>query len=118
MIASGTIAAIIYVPLAFFASAPFGVAPAAIQQIMPNAMRGQASALYIFMVNVIGLGLGPLAVALLNDKIFHDANAVRYSLLIVGAIAQALAALCLWQGLKPFAQSIGRLKLWMKMSKE
>src|SRR5262245_55674821 len=36
-------AAALLIPSAFLASAPFGVAPAAIQQIMPNAMRGQAS---------------------------------------------------------------------------
>jgi MFS family permease len=110
---SGNVAAWLFVPLAFFASAPFGVAPAAIQQMMPNAMRGQASALYIFMINVIGLGLGPTAVALMNDYVFHDGNAIKYSLLIVGAIAQLLAAILLWIGLKPFAESVDRLKIWM-----
>ncbi|MBI3652753.1 MAG: MFS transporter [Acidobacteria bacterium] len=115
---SGEIAAWLFVPLAFFASAPFGVAPAAIQQMMPNAMRGQASALYIFMVNVIGLGLGPTAVALMNDYVFHDDNAIKFSLLIVGAIAEFFAALLLWFGLKPFAQSLDRLKQWMTANTE
>jgi MFS family permease len=110
---NGNLAMALFVPLAYFASAPFGVAPAAIQQLMPNAMRGQASALYIFIVNVIGLGLGPTAVALMNDYVFHDDNAIRYSLLIVGAVTELLAVIFLWFGLKPFAQSIDRLKEWM-----
>jgi MFS family permease len=110
---NGNLAMALFVPLAYFASAPFGVAPAAIQQLMPNAMRGQASALYIFIVNVIGLGLGPTAVALMNDYVFHDDNAIRYSLLIVGAATELLAMIFLWFGLKPFAQSIDRLKEWM-----
>jgi MFS family permease len=110
---SGTLAISLYVPLAFFASAPFGVAPAAIQQIMPNAMRGQASAIYIFLVNVIGLGLGPTATALVTDYGYHDDYAIRYSLMIVGGVSQLIAALFLWMGLKPFADSTERLKIWM-----
>lgn len=111
---SGNLAMALYVPLVFCASAPFGVAPAAIQQIMPNAMRGQASAIYIFLVNVMGLGLGPTAVAWMTDYVFHDNYAIRYSLLIVGSATQLLAALFLWRGLKPFAASVERLKLWVQ----
>ncbi|HVL01413.1 MAG TPA: MFS transporter, partial [Dongiaceae bacterium] len=43
----------------FCLAMPFGVAPAALQDIMPNPMRGQASALYLFVVTLIGLGVGP-----------------------------------------------------------
>jgi MFS family permease len=110
---NGNVAMWLYVPLVYFASAPFGVAPAAIQQIMPNAMRGQASAIYIFLISVIGLGLGPTAVALVTDYVFHDNYAIRYSLLIVGGAAQLIAALILWLGMKPFAASLDRLKVWM-----
>jgi MFS family permease len=113
---NGNTAMAIYVPLVFFASAPFGVAPAAIQQIMPNAMRGQASAIYIFLVNVLGLGLGPTAVAWMTDYVFHDNYAIRYSLLIIGCAAQLFAAVFLWRGLKPFAASIDRLKLWVEQN--
>jgi MFS family permease len=109
---NGNVAAIIYVPLAFFAAAPFGVAPAAMQQMMPNAMRGQAGAIYIFTVNIIGLGLGPSAVAAMTDYVFHDPNKIRYSLLVVGAIAHLAAVLVLWRGMKPFAESVERLKAW------
>ncbi|MEW6128508.1 MAG: MFS transporter [Acidobacteriota bacterium] len=107
---NGNWATWLYIPTAFFASAPFGVAPAAIQQIVPNEMRGQASAIYIFFVNVIGLGIGPTAVAVLNDYVFQNDQSIRYSLIIVGGIAQSLAALSLWLGMKPFAKSLIRLK--------
>jgi MFS family permease len=113
---NGNVAMWLYVPLVYFASAPFGVAPAAIQQIMPNAMRGQASAIYIFLISVIGLGLGPTAVALVTDYVFHDNYAIKYSLLIVGGAAQLIAALILWLGMKPFAASLDRLKVWMAVN--
>ncbi len=101
------------IPAAFLASAPFGVAPAAIQQIMPNEMRGQASAVYLFVVNLIGLGLGPTAVAVVTDDVFHDKSRLRYSLLIVATVAHIGSSLLLWLGLKPFRKSLERLKEWM-----
>ena len=45
-------AAALMAPTVFFLSMPFGVAPAAIQEIMPNSMRGQASAIYLFVVTL------------------------------------------------------------------
>ena len=92
----------------FFTSAPFGVAPAAIQQMTPAHLRGQASAIYLFVINLIGLGLGPTAVALVTDHVFHDDNAVGLSLLLVTGTAHAVAALLLWRGLRPFRASLAR----------
>ncbi|MGH9753634.1 MAG: spinster family MFS transporter [Blastocatellia bacterium] len=101
------------VPTIFFKSAPWGAAAAAIQQMMPNTMRGQASALYLFTINLIGLGLGPTAVALMTDYVFRDEQAVNYSILVVSVAAQLSAAALLWAGLKPFLHSLDRLKEWM-----
>ena len=112
LVPSGKWAAILLVPALFLTSAPFGVAPAAIQQMMPNAMRGQASAIYLFVVNLIGLGLGPTAVAMTTDYVFGYDNAVRYSLFIVTLVAHIVAALLLWIGLKPFRKSLDRLAAW------
>ena len=99
-------------PGCMFAAAPFGIAPAAIQQMMPPSMRGQASAVYLFILNLIGLGLGPSAVAMCTQYLFKRDNAIHYSLLIVTSIACALSALLLWKGLRPYLNSLERLKLW------
>jgi len=106
------VAVVLLVFVVFFLSMPFGVAPAAIQEIMPNAMRGQASAIYLFVVNLLGLGLGPTAVALVTDKVFRDDQAVRYSLLIVTTSAELIALVLLWLGLKPYRASVERLRSW------
>jgi MFS family permease len=105
-------AAALLVPTVFLASAPFGVAPAAVQQMMPNTMRGQASAVYLFVVNLIGLGLGPTAVALVTDYVFGYDESVRYSLLIVTTIAHIVAGALLWFSLKQFLGSLDYLKRW------
>jgi len=112
LIGSGEGAAILLVPTVFLASVPIGVGPVAIQQMVPGAMRGQASALYLFVMNLIGLGIGPTAVALVTDYVFRDDNAVNHSLLIVATSAHVAAALLLGWGLKPFRHSLDRLQEW------
>ena len=80
--------------------------------MMPNTMRGQASAVYLFVVNLIGLGLGPTAIAAVTDYVFHDDLAVRYSLLIVTCIAHLVAGALLWFSLKQYLGSLDYLKRW------
>jgi MFS family permease len=99
-------------PACIFAAAPFGIAPAAIQQMMPASMRGQASAVYLFILNLIGLGIGPSAVAMCTQYLFRRDTAVNYSLLIVSVTACLLSAALLASGLKPFLKSLDRLRDW------
>lgn len=99
-------------PATFFGAFPWGAAPAAVQHIMPNKMRGQASALYLFVVNLIGLGIGPSAVAWCTDFYFHDDLKLRYSLVVVGVVAHVIAIAAFSLGLKPFRESVERLKVW------
>jgi len=112
LVASGTWAAIWLMPAAFGLAMPFGVAPAAIQEIMPNALRSQASAVYLFLVNLIGLGLGPTAVALCTDYLFGNDLAVRYSLALALPAALVVACILLLTGLPHYRASQERLKTW------
>lgn len=113
LVGDANLATLLLIPSAFLASAPFGVAPAAIQQIMPNEMRGQASAIYLFVINLIGLGIGPTAVAMTTDYVFHNDNMVNYSLAIVCTVAHIISGILLWVGMKHFRASLDRLKEWM-----
>lgn len=107
---SGTLAAIAMVPSVFALAMPFGAAPAAILAIVPNQMRGQTAAVYLFVVNLIGLGVGPTAVALVTDYVFADDAALKWSMLIVGSVANLAAIAWLAAGLKPYRQTIQRLQ--------
>ncbi len=77
------------------------------QSLVPPHMRAIASAMLLFVMNVIGIGLGPLAVGALNDFLVprFGPEAIRYSLLIVvlphtfAAIFNFLAARTLRQDL-------------------
>ena len=105
-------ASMLMAPTVFCLSMPFGVAPAAIQEIMPNSMRGQASAIYLFVITLIGLGIGPTAVALVTDFVFADDSALRYSLLIVTTLAVLMSIILLAKSLKPYRESVTRLEQW------
>jgi MFS family permease len=81
----------------------------AIQDMTPNQMRGQASALLYFFVNLIGVGAGPFAVALVTDYVFADDMAVGYSIVIVAAVADALAIGFILLSLRPYRKSVATL---------
>jgi MFS family permease len=92
----------------FIVSLGIGPGNAALQIITPNQMRGQVSAMYMFIFNIVGYGLGPTAVALFTDYVFHAESALRYSLTAVAAITAPLAVLIVWYGLKPYGRSVVR----------
>jgi MFS family permease len=85
---------------------------AALQVILPNEMRGQVTALFLFVFNVIGLGLGPTIVALLTDHVFGADVLVRYSIVTVHAIAGVLGAIIFWFGMKPYGEAFARARNW------
>jgi MFS family permease len=116
--ATPELAAALLAPSIFCLAMPFGVAPAAIQEIMPNALRSQASALYLFVVNLVGLGLGPTAVALCTDYVFHDDLAVRYSLMLVLPAAALIGSLLLVTGLPHYRASHARLQHWSQSRRD
>ena len=88
------------------AAAPFGAAAAAVQEMSPTPMRGQAAALLVFLLNFVGIGLGPPAVALLTDHVFADPAAVGLSLLVVTVVCRSLAALTVAGGLAAHRRAV------------
>jgi MFS family permease len=71
---------------------PMGAAPAALQIICPPDLRGRIAAVYMLALNLIGMGIGPTAVALLTDYAFADPMAVGRSMGLVGVTAGLIAA--------------------------
>lgn len=70
-----------------------------VQGLVELRMRATAAAILLFIVNIVGLGLGPLTIGLLNDQVFgpsHGEAAIRYSMLTVGLIG-GLSSLLFWK---------------------
>lgn len=56
--------------------------------LVPPAMRALASAILFFVLNMIGLGLGPLTAGFLSDWLtgIYGADGLRYAMLLVGLV--------------------------------
>jgi MFS family permease len=90
----------------------WGLAPAALQEIMPNQMRGQAAALYSGFLNLVGLGLGPTSVAFVAEFVLGDPGRLNVAMAMVVPVAAALSALLFWMGIKPYGRTLDRLRDW------
>ncbi|RYD59940.1 MAG: MFS transporter [Sphingomonadales bacterium] len=84
----------------FCASMIGGVQGAMVQVLTPNRMRGQAGAVYLTIVNVLGLGLAPIATAAMTDYVFGGPAEIGKSLAATSATALAVASLLLILGMK------------------
>ena len=72
----------------------YGTVLTAIQNIAPAAMRSTASALFLLINNLIGLGLGSAVLGFISDALAREygSQSLRYALL-AGSVFFALAAL-------------------------
>lgn len=100
--------AFVMLALAFPMLTMHGVGTVALQFITPNEYRARVTALYFFVVNLTGLGFGPMLMALLTDHLFADDGALRYSIALVTGVALPLAAIILTAGFSAFARNLAK----------
>ncbi len=86
-----------------------GVVLTAIQDVTPNRLRGQVTALTLLMVNLVGLGLGSSIIAAITDFGFGDEGALRYSIAITGAMMLPIMTLMLVLGLRRYREAVAAL---------
>lgn len=96
----------------FFAAFPWGAATAAAAEIVPASMRAQGAAVYFFVLSLVSATLGPTAVALVTDHVFHDPASLRYSLVIVNVAGMLGAIALLGWGRAAFRETIARRGDW------
>lgn len=83
-------------------SLPQAIGASALQIATPARMRGFAASIYVIVLTVTGLGLAPLAVALLTDHLFGDPRMVGTSLAIVCSVAAITAAVAAIRTIGPY----------------
>ena len=89
----------------FFGAMPYGGAAAAFQEITPNRMRGQMSAVYLFWLNLAGIGLGPTVVALVTERVYGGTG-VSHALATVTGCGALLSALVLAAACAPYRRAM------------
>jgi MFS family permease len=93
----------------FFGLAGAPAQNAAVQRIVPNELRGQATALYLFMFTFFG-AMGSQVIGLVSDLIVGDSEKLWQALLITAVIFLPTATFLMWRGIKPFRQEVERLE--------
>ncbi len=110
----------LYLPLAdtgqaaLIAMIPASIGPAmttasgsiAVINITPNDIRGQTMALYLLTISLLGLSVGPTAVALLTDYVFRDPVMIDWSISSVVLASSLFSAIMLWRCLAPFNNGV------------
>ncbi|MFK7958088.1 MAG: spinster family MFS transporter [Lysobacterales bacterium] len=109
LMADATVSLWMFAPLLFFVSFPFGPAAAGLQLMTPANMRAQMSAVYLFVVNLTGIGFGGTATALVTDFVFKDDNKLHWSMASIAAVGGILAAVLLAAALKPCRETMGEM---------
>jgi len=77
--------------------------------VTPNEIRGQVTALYLFIFTVVGQGLSPLLTGMTTDFIFTSPGDLRWSIMLLHVVflPAALAITCL--GWRPYREEVERL---------
>lgn len=86
---------------------PFtGPSAAQLQMVTPPHLRGQVSAVYVMVFNLMGMCLGPPLVAFITDVVLQDTSRVHVSLAITYGGIAALSAVIFALGLRPSRHAI------------
>ncbi|MEY4762223.1 MAG: hypothetical protein RLZZ200_2079 [Pseudomonadota bacterium] len=101
------LALLCFAPTMFLSNIPYACAGTAIQLIVPNRARAQVSAMYITMTTLIGLGVSPVVVGLMNDRVFTGPTGIRYSMALVIGVAAPLLVLFLQLARAPYRRARG-----------
>ena len=82
----------------FLGASYLGPAYSATQGLVPLRMRATAAAILLFVLNMIGLGLGPQTIGILSDLLrpSFGADSLRWALLST-MITGTVGAICYWQ---------------------
>ncbi len=95
---------------AFLGSLWYGPVYSTAQSVVPPHMRATAAAILLLIINLIGLGLGPLAVGILSDVLnmgmgLGSAEGVRWAL-IISACVGVIAFACFWAARRTIREDV------------
>jgi predicted MFS family arabinose efflux permease len=105
LLADYRLALLSFFPATLFGTLWFGPAASIVQDLVPPAMRAVASATFIFILTIIGLGAGPQAIGILNDWI-GTPDAIRSSLLWVAVVMNLCSAWFFWLTARSLVQDL------------
>lgn len=99
-------------PGVIIAGSYLGVLAVSMVVITPNEMRGQITAIYLFVTNILGMAVGTSVLAAFTDFLFQDDALLHYSIATACGIFYPVAAISFWFALKPYRQAVKDIGNW------
>ena len=75
-------------------------------RIVPKDMRGISTALYLMVINLTALLLGPTMVGIITDRVFGDEMMLKYSMAIVATVFSSLALVFMPMVIRTYRQAL------------
>lgn len=108
----GTMALVSLAGLSFVIGLMHALPVVSVQLIVPNQLRARAAAVYFLVSNFIAVGLGPLIVALVSDRILRDPARIGTALAIVSVVAGGLSLILFLLALRPYRACAEEAQAW------
>lgn len=83
-----------------------GISIAIIQYLVKSRMRALAGSLYLFMVSVVGFGIGPPLTGWLIDSVFTGPYGPAKALMLVFTICGILGSLCFLRAMQTYEEDV------------
>jgi MFS family permease len=84
------VALLFYVPIIALGATYQGSTYSMVQTLSPKSMRAQSAAILLFVINLVGMGLGPTFVGAISDNLVSvvgdDTQSLRWALAIVSSL--------------------------------
>ncbi|MEL7832739.1 MFS transporter [Fodinibius sp. Rm-B-1B1-1] len=105
LFAESAMVALILIGLANIISSSYnGIAAAILQYLVKPNMRALASGLYLFVISVVGFGIGPPLTGWLMDTIFTGDYGTAKALMTVFSFCGVLATIFFWLAMQHYTQ--------------
>jgi MFS family permease len=99
-------------PATLLSGSYLGVMAVSFVVISPNQLRGQLTAVYIFVTNILGMAVGTSILAAFTDFLYQDDGLLHYSIATAVAIFYPSAALLFWFCLPAYRQAAAETGSW------
>ncbi|WP_440999839.1 spinster family MFS transporter [Fodinibius sp. SL11] len=104
LFAESAVTALVLIGLANVISSSYnGIAAAILQYLVKPNMRALASGLYLFVISVVGFGVGPPLTGLLMDTVFTGDYGAAKALMLVLSCCGILATLFFWKAMETYS---------------
>lgn len=105
LFAESAVTALVFIGIANIISSSYnGVAAALIQYLVKPNMRALAGGLYLFIISVIGFGIGPPLTGWLIDHVFTGAYGPAKALMLVFTCCGILGSICFLFAMKTYSR--------------